>query len=577
MSQKILNIKIKALRVAIILLFTLTILITLLISPISEWLMSLGRDTVISFNVAMLFIWSLVCLILSFATKICDRPAVMTSFTILLGLVFHSSQLIEIYAGNVVRSWHQYYLIRSAESVVVNHNISELPRIFDNYVSSPASPILGAILSIILDLNPITAMMFGLVYIAIIVLSLVNIAKTIMKEKAESKGHFSIFIIVAMYFITTNVGLIGSYVPASLALFSLVIFLLIKLADRNTAASRAFISSRLLTLVLLCCSALLYFLPLTFLMSILLLIGSLVSKMPVYIKRISLILFTIAFAYFVYAGFSFYDDFRAYINWLVESFKPEPFIVWSESAAERLDPIFQILLWLTRGYPLTLIFILAGLLYACNAKPPLRFLALFGIVGVGGAIVTKFFHSLSDYAIRLNSLALLATPLGLYYGTRLMKMISGKLNLRPTTTRVFASLLIAIILLTSISGWFFTGLMYPASPKSASDYHYNMRETFETSMHIGNALKYLSNALVSANWRYGYLQSIYGIELSWSYSTIVDFYTSKRTTIIVLSELSKDFPDYSSPPLRDEKWNRLHESFNIIYMSSHSRVFMMGG
>jgi hypothetical protein len=65
-----------------------------------------------------------------------------------------------------------------------------------------------------------------------------------MKEKVDNEYHFSLFIVVAMYFIVTNVGLIGNYAPASLTLFSLVIFLLIKMADRNTLASRTFISSK---------------------------------------------------------------------------------------------------------------------------------------------------------------------------------------------------------------------------------------------------------------------------------------------------------------------------------------------
>ena len=42
------------------------------------------------------------------------------------------------------------------------------------------------------------------------------------------------------------------------------------------------------------------------------------------------------------------------------------------------------------------------MLYACIAKPSLRFLALIGIVGVGGAISEKFFHILPDYTFRLN-------------------------------------------------------------------------------------------------------------------------------------------------------------------------------
>jgi hypothetical protein len=566
---------VKALQITMILSLTLTILLTLLVCPISEWLLSFGEDSIILFNAVLLSMWLLTCLILSFGTKIYSRSAVMMFLVVSFGLVFHASQLIGIYAGNVIRSWHQYFLVRSVESVAESHNIGELQRIFDNYVSSPASPILGGILSIVLGLNSTTVMMFGLVYIIIIALSLEIITKTIIKEKGKNEGHFSLFMIVAMYFITTNISLIGNYAPASLALFSLAIFLLVKMVDHNTAVN-AFISSRLLTVTLLCCSALLYFLPLTFLISILLLIGVLVSKVPVYVKRISLILFMMTSTYFFYVGFSFYDDFRAYINVLVKSFKPEPFIVWSESAIERLDPLFQILLWLTRAYPLTLIFILTGLLYACKAKSFLRFLALLGIVGVVGTISAKFIHIMSDYTLRLNSLVLLAIPLGLHYGAQLTKRILEKINLRPTFTRIFVSLLFMMILTSSISSWFFSGLMYPATPKSASEYHYYIRESFKTSIYIGDMLKYPSDVLISANWRYGYLQSIYGIELSWSYSTIIDSYASKQTTIIVLSELSKDFPDYGSPPLGDEKWTRLHESFNIIYMSSHSRVFMRG-
>jgi hypothetical protein len=80
MSQKILNIKIKALRATTVLLFTLAILITLLISPISEWLISFREDAIISFNAAVLFMWLIICLILSFGSKIYDVSVLMMLF-----------------------------------------------------------------------------------------------------------------------------------------------------------------------------------------------------------------------------------------------------------------------------------------------------------------------------------------------------------------------------------------------------------------------------------------------------------------------------------------------------------------
>ncbi|MGB9826900.1 MAG: hypothetical protein ACPLSM_00070 [Thermosphaera sp.] len=566
--------RVKPLQITMILLFMLTILLTLLISPISEWLLSLSGDYIIPFNVVVLFMWLLTCLTLFFGTKINNRKETMF-LVVLFGLVFHASELLGIYAGNTIRIWHSYFSVRSIESVVVSRNIGDLPRIFDNYVSSPASPIIGGVLSIVLGLNSVTVMMFGFVYIIVIVLSLETITKTIVKEENKNERRFPLSMIIAMYFIPHS-ALIGHYSLASISLLSLIVFILVKITEYDKATNHTFILSRLLTLILLCYSALMYYLPLSFLMSILLLVGISASKVPDHVKRISLTLFTIASAYFIYVGFSFYDDFKTYINALTESFKPEPFIIWSENAAKRLDPVFQILLWMTRTYPLTLIFVLTGLLYAYKAKPSLRFLTLLGIVGVIGALSAKFFHILSDYTARLNVLVSLAIPLGLYYGAQLIKRTLEKINLKSTPIRVFVFLLLILMITNSISSWFFSGLLYPASPKSASDHHYYIDESFKTAIYVGNMQEWSSNVIISANWRYGYLKSIYGIKLCWEYSVIIDSYAGEQTIIIVLSDLSKDFPDYASPPLGNEKWARLHESLNVMYMSSHSRIFMRG-
>jgi hypothetical protein len=280
-----------------------------------------------------------------------------------------------------------------------------------------------------------------------------------------------------------------------------------------------------------------------------------------------------ASAYFVYVGFYFFGDFKLYLNTFIKWLKPEPFILWSESAIERLDPIFQVLLWFTRAYPFALIFILAGLLYACKAKPSLRFLALLGIVGVSGTIIAKFVHIQTDYTLRLTSLVLLAAPLGLHYGAQLARRVSKKINLKPPLIRILLSLLLMIILISSISSWFFSGLMYSVSPKSASDPHFFIRETFKTSIFIGDMLKHPSDVLISANYRYGYLLSIYGIEFTSNYLTIIDSCASEQI-IIILSRLSKNLPDFGKPSLNNEQWNKLHESFNVIYISSQSIVFM---
>jgi hypothetical protein len=498
---------------------------------------------------------------------------VMMLFAALFGLVFHASQVIEAYAGNIIRVWHQYFAIRSIDSIIKNHNINELQRIFDNYASSPASPILGSVLSMITGLNSTQVMMFGLVYIVVLIISLKIVTKKIIK--GENGSTSSIFMIVAMSF-SAFCTLLGTYSQASLAFSYLIILILTEmLHDYNMAAvNKGFISSRLLTLMLLCYAGLLYYLPLTFLIISLLLIGGLASNIPNYVKRISLILFIIASAYFIYVGFTFYNDFKSYINVFINSFKPEIFIIWSGSAIERLDLIFQVLLWLTRAYPFTLIFILAGLFYAYKTEPSFRLLALLGIIGISGAISGKFVHALTDYTLRLNSLVLLATPLGLHYGAQLVRIISKKIKLRPTFTRVFIPLLFTITLITLISIWFFSALMYPVLPKSASDSHFFIRETFKTSIYVGNMLKYPDNILISANYRYGYLMSIYGINRISDYLTIIDSHANEQTAIIVLSKLSKDLPDFGKPPLSNEQWNKLHEFFNIIYMSSQSIVFM---
>ncbi|MEM2703348.1 MAG: hypothetical protein QXR45_09320 [Candidatus Bathyarchaeia archaeon] len=562
----------QSVKLIYILILIAAFLLTLLITPISEMMLLFIWDIAI-FNISLFILWILVCFILSFYKLDSSKHPSLTAFlATLFGLLFHTSQLIDVYADGIFRIWHHHFLVRSVDSILVNHDISMLGSIFENYVSSPASPILGGMLSLITGLSSTTVSLFGLVYTFVIVISLYNLIKNIIR-KNESGTIFPALIVISMYFIITNLPITGNYAPASLALISLIILLLVKMANHDITLNFTSAAIILLTLTLLCYAGVLYYLPLVFPMLTLYLVGSLLSKVPNHVKRMLMIITIISHTYFVYAGFSFYQDFRVYMNTLLNAFRPEPLIMWTEEAAEGLDLVFKALLWASRLSPLILILVLVGLSYAYKVNPSLRFLIIIGFVGVTGSIFGRFVHAITDYTFRMNTFLLPSAPLGLYYGMEVLKMIFRKIRLKTYASKFFIPSIFSILLISVAASWFFTQLMYPATPKSASDYHYYVRDAFSTSAFLGNMLDYSGSTSIICNWRYGYLFSIYGIDVWWVSSNVLDFRTSRGlTTLFVLSELFKEYSDRFSVPLGDEKWDQLHK-LDIIYNSFRSKVY----
>ncbi|MEM3610242.1 MAG: hypothetical protein QW076_05075, partial [Candidatus Anstonellales archaeon] len=91
-----------------------------------------------------------------------------------------------------------------------------MANIFDNYVSSPATPILGSIISIIMGLNSKAIMLLGIVYILVLVIySKTLIGTFICLEKGKSLVLS--FPIIALSFINFSYALIGNYYLASLS------------------------------------------------------------------------------------------------------------------------------------------------------------------------------------------------------------------------------------------------------------------------------------------------------------------------------------------------------------------------
>ncbi|MEM3610321.1 MAG: hypothetical protein QW076_05480 [Candidatus Anstonellales archaeon] len=262
---------------------------------------------------------------------------------------------------------------------------------------------------------------------------------------------------------------------------------------------------------------------------------------------------------------------------LINEFKLAPYIIYTESKFGMLDPVFQFLLQLTKMQLVALVLIFIGIIYAYKVQSSLRFLAILGLSGLIGAIGGKFIHFITDYTLRLNVFIMLAAPMGLYYGAQLIQNIFRKIILKKMqSSRILLIFIFSVILIGSVSSWFFSQLMYPETPKTASDSHFYIHDAFLTSTFIGNNLESPNNILFLGNYRYRYLTSIYKIDLNEDYGNLWSIYVIRRQSIfLVLSKLSVQIDDRYSPPLGKKYWDQLYGNAVILFDSRMSKVFLL--
>ena len=271
-------------------------------------------------------------------------------------------------AGYTIGIWHTHYAIRSAESVVLRESVGELASIFENFVSSFGSPVFLAIITTVTGLRVTTCFGFlGIIVFVTVPTPIIHIVCRLAGADDTEVLHASFLLLLsgatfAPYFF------VYSYVGFALLTLALYCYIRV-ITGSGTQISRSFIVAFILTTL----GSSIHYLPgaLLFVAIFLALAGlmTILSKLRLnklelgYIRPVMLFFVAVA-AYFVYCGFSFYDDIRAYLIITLKYFSFEPFVIYTPERLKLLDAITGFVIQVTRLRSLVMLIYLLGLLQA---------------------------------------------------------------------------------------------------------------------------------------------------------------------------------------------------------------------
>jgi len=507
-------------------------------------------------------------------------------YTLLLGALFHLIYLINMTSDNMIKIWHTYYFVRGIELVSQYGTTEALNgiRSFDNFLSGPGLPVMGSILSFLTGLTPEhIASYFGLSALILCILGSYLVMRKLFNDNITD--------LALLYTIMISVGAVNflyatfNYAITNLSFLMLMTFTLLTFSESNS-------QGKVVIIAIFVISSLVYYLPGTLIFSLLIFISVLLTR-ALYARSLrlkslffaSLITLTLSLAYLVYYGFAFYGDFYAYLSTILQGFKLEPFIVYTEARTMTLDPLMRFLLYTSRLSILRFLAFLLGSLYCFIFMKERSWFAMAGIFLTILSGSSIFIHGITDYTLRFNIyLYVFSSALLIAFLSMLRKILELDILNRLHRgnvlkyLKVFVTTLILFSLLFGIiSSWLFSYILVPVSPKSASDSHYYMRETYELANFIGTHIDL--NTTIIGNYRYGFVKSIYDlnfIELSDYFINSIEQYREPQW-ILVLSALSKEAPDRGCSIVPDRVYKLLDRNFNKIYDSSLSFVYENNG
>jgi len=509
-------------------------------------------------------------------------PSRMVLYTLLFGILFHYVQLLIRISSKFIKVWHAYYSVRVVESVTQYGSVEVLSWIsgFDNFVSSPGLPITGAILSLVTDLkSEYIIAYFGLPALIICILSSYLILRKLFNNIT---GLVSIYATLISISIINFLYALFNYSLVNVSLLTLMVFILLTLSEDKSRA--AVVISDLLVV-----SSVIYYMPGTLLLVSLIFIFMLLAR-TFYARRLgsgglfSVILFSAAFsfAYFVYVGSTFYNDFHEYLLMFLRSLKAEPFVVYAESRIQMLDPVMKILVYTSRLGVSRIFTFLAGSLSCIIYFRKKHF--WFVTTGIALTLLSGlsiFIHEITDYTLRFNIYLYIFAPA---FTAGFLSMLRKTVGLkrfnhlqRSKAIKGLQTLILTFILFIPLFGgtssWLFSQVLMPTNPKTASDIYYFMDETYDLSKFIGTYVS--SNITIIGNYRYGYVKAIYDldfIEMNDYFINSIERYRSLGW-ILILSTLSKKAPDRYCSVISNDKYELLDWYINKIYDSSLSIVY----
>ncbi len=468
--------------------------------------------------------------------------------------------------------WHTHYAIRAAESVVLRGNMSEFTSIFENFVSSFASPLFLAIISIVTNLEVITCFsFFGIIVFATVLTPMIYIICRLAGARDTETLHAAFLLSLGGVTFAPQF-FVYSYIGLPLLVLALYYYVRVVIGRKTQTGYPSIIAFILITL-----GSLMYYLPgaLLFVAVFLTLaiIATFLSKLrpskstPSHM-RLAMLFFVVVVAYFAYCGFSFYDDIHTYLTIISKFFSLEPFIIYTPERLKLLDSVTSFVIQVTRLRNLIIFVYLFGLLQVIRSSEESALAKALSILGISLALLAHggiFIHAITDYTYRFSLYLIPFGTFTLYFGMQLLHTPNRKL-------RLLAMTFLSLVFISNMFV-FVHYLMVPASPPWASDRRYYIVEAFTTSAFVASYLDMNPLKTVVTNYRYGYISSVWGVGVAEISDWSLERFMEADNMILVLSLLNFKAPDRHIRRLTSLDYYLISTKTNLLYNSNITYIF----
>jgi len=542
----------------IYLVITLIIILTSMLSVIALPLASI-------FNVSL---GILIVIITIYPYILRQYPNRNTLFD--LALLLSSYPIIKVLRLGipVIKVWHLFYVVRASNAIVATGNVEAAGKVFDNYISSPALPILIAETSYITGLNAINIV----TYLDIILFILLFVPSVYIQltKLSESKNTITWYLPVVSIMCLDLYSILPMFLEYNSVSLFLAFILLAYIMRRKPDSRMVFVIASLIL------ATMLYYYPSNlFYIVTLLIILRLTTESPdskTTIKGISILVFSMFLAYTAYLSYMFIDDLYSFITIFTRFFELQPRIVYTEERLTTMDVVSRLLIYISRLSYLTEVLLFIGALYLIAYKEkPYSFLGTYTILLVLASVAGLFVHAFTDYTRRFSIiLSLVSTPVLYMLFKHVEKNIKEMLKYTNTrniitskiSIKVILALLIVLLIVLSYLGTvvsMFRGFMVLMNPNSASDPDYVSVHSLILAEYIGTrAVPGLYS--IYGIYASGYLASIYGIDVL-PYCSFIN----ADSFILLLSRYVTQSPDRSCSPMNLITFTSFLESGDLLY------------
>jgi len=520
---------------------------------------------------------------------------------LLLSLVFisilelaYTVKITDI-VNNFTRTWHSFYPIKSIEQVSKYGRIEVLMNYFDNFVSSPGTPLVSTIAYLVTALPPIAIYyLYGIAMLVLLLLpSLYLLTKWVTfniedAPRSPSPINFLISVLITLS-LTIFMRKAFHYFLVGLCIMALLTYyLLISIQPKYTLTTR---SRTYLLFTLLILAEAINYLPLAWVYAILVaLLGTAILIFSVLTKNqhrynntidakklepFTLIALVAITLYTLYWGFFFCSDLSTAIQLLLEGFKPlDVYVSYTPPRLAKYGTIEIIVIYTNRAHRLllalvTMISMVTILRYVKNGL--VKIITIFATSTLGFAYLSLFVHLPTDYAYRPYVVAMVLLT------SQLVTFIAI-LRRSNRYKRLLHTVMVTLFILSL--GPYINNLIIYTQPRYSHDLDYHAYEGYATSLFVIEHIDYSAYKVgyfnVYGDNRYGFLKPLAKIEIAtynnYTISSKILGNEQEGEIILIIPVYNIDFPNEAKYILGKQLFKDLQRRFDVIYNSVLSYI-----